>query len=235
VNTGLTSLLKILKDETRRQIILLLNNKGSLTYTELMDSLEVVSTGLLNYHLKVLDDLLAKDEEGKYVLSEKGKLASRLLLEFPDDNNNIRKKPTWWRKFWIAEAIVIPIYSAINIALYFRGYIDAAALYTLTLSGFACIGIGYMIAHIKKDVLSAQGLLKLNRALYLLVGLFTGGFLIWVGLIVAMNMIGVSFWLKGIIGDGTFAITTVIPCYIAGYLLGDWIGKKTNYYIPHYP
>jgi DNA-binding transcriptional ArsR family regulator len=234
VKSGLTSLLKILKDETRRQIILLLSDKGSLTYTELMDSLEVVSTGLLNYHLKVLDDLLAKDEEEKYVLSEKGKLASRLLLEFPDDNN-IRKKPTWWRKFWIAEAIVIPIYSAINIALYFRGYIDAAALYNLTLGGFACIGIGYMITHIKKDVLSAQGLLKLNRVLYLLVGLLTGGFLIWVGLIVAMNMTGISFWLKGIIGDGAFAITTVIPCYIAGYLLGDWIGKKTNYYIPHYP
>jgi len=234
VNTGLTSLLKILKDETRRQIILLLNNKGSLTYTELMDSLEVVSTGLLNYHLKVLGDLLAKDEEEKYVLSEKGKLASRLLLEFPDDNN-IRKKPTWWRKFWIAEAIIIPIYSAINIALYFRGYIDAAALYNLTLGGFACIGIGYMITHIKKDVLSAQGLLKLNRALYLLVGLLTGGFLIWLGLMVTLNSIGISFWLKGIIGDGTFAITTIIPCYITGYLLGDWIGKKTNYYIPHYP
>jgi DNA-binding transcriptional ArsR family regulator len=234
MSNGLTSLHKILKDETRRQIILLLNGKGSLTYTELKDSLEVVSTGLLNYHLKVLGDLLAKDEEEKYVLTEKGKLASRLLLEFPDDNS-IRKKPTWWRKFWIAEAIVTPIYLAINIALYFRGYIDATTLYNLTLGVFACIGIGYMITHIKKDVLSAQGLLKLNRALYLLLGLLTGGFLIWGGLTVAMNVTGVSFWLKGIIGDGALAITTMIPCYIVGYLLGDWIGKKTNYYIPHYP
>jgi len=31
-----------------------------------------------------------------------------------------------------------------------------------------------MITHIKKDVLSAKGLRKLNRALYLLVGTFTG-------------------------------------------------------------
>jgi hypothetical protein len=174
-----------------------------------------------------LGDLLAKDEEEKYVLTEKGKLASRLLLEFPEDNN-IRKKPTWWRKFWIAEAIVTPIYLAINIALYFRGYIDATTLYDLTLGVFACIGIGYMITHIKKDVLSAQGLLKLNRALYLLLGLLTGGFLIWGGLTVAMNVTGASFWLKGIIGDGALAITTMIPCYIAGYLLGDWIGKKNK-------
>ena len=156
-----------------------------------MDSLEVVSTGLLNYHLKVLGDLLSKNEEEKYVLTEKGKLASRLLLEFPEDNN-LKKKPTWWRKFWIAQAIVTPIYFAINIALYFRGYIDATTFYNLTLGVFACIGIGYMITHIKKDVLSAEGLLKLNRGLYLLVGLFTGGFLIWGGLTVAMNVTGVS-------------------------------------------
>ena len=234
MNTGLTSLHKILKDETRRQIVLLLNEKSSLTYTELLDSLEVVSTGLLNYHLKVLGDLLSKNEEDKYVLTEKGKLASRLLSEFPEDNN-LKKKPVWWRKFWVAEAIVTPIYLVINVALYFIGYIDMTTFYKLTFGIFACIGIGYMITHIKKEILSAEGLLKLNKALYLLVGLLAGGFIIWGGLTVAMNVIGVSFWLKGIIGDGALALSTMIPCYIVGYFLGDWIGKKTNYYIPHYP
>ena len=212
----------------------MLNEKGSLTYTELLDNLEVVSTGLLNYHLKVLGDLLSKNEEEKYVLTEKGKLASTLLLEFPD-NTNLKKKPMWWRKFWVAEAIVTPIYLAINIALYFMGYIDSVTFYNLTLGIFACIGIGYMITHIKKDGLSAEGLLKLNKGLYLLVGLFTGGFIIWGGLTVAMNVTGVRLWLSSIIGDCALAITTMVPCYIIGYLLGDWIGKKTNYYIPHYP
>src|SRR5665647_118460 len=234
MNTGLTSLHKILKDETRRQIILLLNEKSSLTYTELLDSLEVVSTGLLNYHLKVLGDLLSKNEEEKYVLTEKGKLASRLLSEFSEDNN-LKKKPVWWRKFWVAEAIVTPIYLAINIALYFIGYIDATTFYNLTLGIFAFIGIGYMITHIKKEILSAEGLLKLNKALYLLVGLFVGGFIIWVGLTVAMNVTGVRLWLASIIGDLALAIATMIPCYIIGGLLGNWIGKKTNCYIPHYP
>ena len=234
MSSGLTSLHKILKDETRRQIVLLLNEQGSLTYTELLDRLEVVSTGLLNYHLKVLGDLLTKNGEEKYVLTEKGKLASRLLLEF-SENTNLKKKPTWWRKFWIAEAIVTPIYLAINIALYFKGYIDATTFYNLTLGIFACIGIGYMITHIKKEILSAEGLLKLNKALYLLVGTFTGGFTLWAGLTVAMNVTGVRLWLAGIIGDGALAITTMIPCYIIGGLLGNWIGKKTNYYLPHYP
>lgn len=234
MSKGLFFLHKILKDETRRQIILLLDEKSGLTYTELMDSLEVVSTGLLNYHLKVLGDLLSKNEEEKYILSEKGKLASRLLLQFPEDNQ-VGKKPRWWRKFWIGQAIVIPVYFAINFVLYLMCYINAATLYRLSLAAFAIIGIGYMVTHIKKDVLSAEGLTKLNRGLYLLVGTFTGGFILWGGLTVAMNVTGIRSWLDGIIGDGPLAITTLIICYIVGGFIGDWIGKKTNYYVPHYP
>lgn len=64
MSSGIASLHKILKDKTRRKVILLLNEKGSLSYTDLMDELEIVSTGLLNYHLKVLCDLIAKNEEG---------------------------------------------------------------------------------------------------------------------------------------------------------------------------
>lgn len=81
MSSGLTSLHKILKDDTRQKIILLLNEKGSLGYTELLDATESSSTGLLNYHLKVLGDLLTltKNEAGQYLLSEKGKLAFRLL------------------------------------------------------------------------------------------------------------------------------------------------------------
>ena len=82
--SSLTSLHKILKDETRQKIITLLNEKDSLGYTELMDNTEVGSTGLLNYHLKVLGNLIIKNESGQYVLTEKGKLASKLLEEFPE-------------------------------------------------------------------------------------------------------------------------------------------------------
>jgi DNA-binding transcriptional ArsR family regulator len=69
MSSGIASLHKILKDESRRSIILLLNEKGSLSYTELLDASDTGSTGLLNYHLKVLDDLLSKNGNGKYILS----------------------------------------------------------------------------------------------------------------------------------------------------------------------
>jgi DNA-binding transcriptional ArsR family regulator len=61
MNADLAALHKILKDETRRQILLLLNDKA-MTYTELMGAAEVISTGILNYHLKVLGDLVTKNE-----------------------------------------------------------------------------------------------------------------------------------------------------------------------------
>jgi predicted transcriptional regulator len=98
MNSGFASLHKVLKDETRRKIVLLLNEKGSLSYTDLMKTLEIDNTGRMNYHLKVLDDLIMKREDGQYALTEKGKLASRLLLDFPDENRQqLGMKPKWWR------------------------------------------------------------------------------------------------------------------------------------------
>lgn len=71
---------------------MLLNEKGSLGYTDLMVKLGISNTGRLNYHLKVLDDLVLKNDGGQYALSEKGKLASRLLLEFPEDTGQLYKQ-----------------------------------------------------------------------------------------------------------------------------------------------
>jgi predicted transcriptional regulator len=99
MTAGIESLHKILKDQTRRKIVLSINEKGSLSYTELMNAVAVSSTGTLNYHLKVLSDLLTKDETGQYMLTEKGKLASKLLLEFPERENQEQVKNKWVREF----------------------------------------------------------------------------------------------------------------------------------------
>lgn len=77
------SLYKVLKDKTRRKIVLQLSRNGPLIYVDLMNALEITNTGRLNYHLKILGDLLEKDENGKYRLTEKGALASQLLRQFP--------------------------------------------------------------------------------------------------------------------------------------------------------
>ena len=100
----IASLHGILKDETRQKIIRLLNEQESVSYTDLLNSLEVVSTGLLNYHLKVLSDLLTKNETGQYMLSEKGELAYRLLEAFPKESNQLQKRKRQ-KQFWTIAAL----------------------------------------------------------------------------------------------------------------------------------
>jgi hypothetical protein len=84
MDVDLASLHKILKDPTRRNIVLLLSRKGQLAYMQLMNLLEITNTGRFNYHLKILADLIEKGEDGKYRLSERGQLAYQLLQKFPE-------------------------------------------------------------------------------------------------------------------------------------------------------
>ncbi len=128
MDSGLDSVYKILKDETRRKIMLLLNEKGSLNYTDMMAELGIASTGTLNYHLKILGELLTKNGGGQYVLTEKGKLASRLLLEFPEEDNQLREKRKWWSRFWVAAILVPSVVLAVGLAAYFLGNMTDVAL-----------------------------------------------------------------------------------------------------------
>jgi hypothetical protein len=74
----------VLKHPIRHKIVLALYATKSLSYTDLMGAVEASNTGKFNYHLKILGDLIAKDAEGKYVLSEKGQLAAQFLQKFPE-------------------------------------------------------------------------------------------------------------------------------------------------------
>jgi len=94
MDLDMPSLYKILKDKTRRKIVLTLHEKSSLAYVDLMNILEITNTGKLNYHLKILGDLLKKDEFGKYRLTDKGMLASQLLQQFPIEKPIVRKPVT---------------------------------------------------------------------------------------------------------------------------------------------
>lgn len=128
MTSDLTSLHKILKDETRRKIISLLDEKGSLGYTDLMNTVGVASTGTLNYHLKILGDLLEKNEAGQYGLSEKGKVASRLLVEFPEQDYSLQAKKTWWKRFWVVAVVLDLAGLLLVLSLNVLGYLDFAGM-----------------------------------------------------------------------------------------------------------
>lgn len=83
MSVDLPHLHAILKDRTRTRILELLEQRERLSYVELQNLLGITHTGKLNYHLKILGDLISKEEEtGQYTLSEKGRLAVTLLGKF---------------------------------------------------------------------------------------------------------------------------------------------------------
>ncbi len=85
------SLFYKLSDENRNKILTKLS-ESNLTFSELIEKTGIANTGTLNYHIRILGDLILKNEEGKYMLTEKGRLASKLLTEFPEDTIELSKQ-----------------------------------------------------------------------------------------------------------------------------------------------
>ena len=78
------SLSDVLKHSMRRRILLALYERKTMSYVDLMDLVQATNTGKFNYHLRILGDLIEKDQNGKYVLTEKGQMAAQLLQKFPE-------------------------------------------------------------------------------------------------------------------------------------------------------
>lgn len=62
----------------RKRIIEFLSEKGEAGFKDLKESLDA-TVGTLYYHLEILGDLVTQNERRKYVLTEKGKAAKKLL------------------------------------------------------------------------------------------------------------------------------------------------------------
>ena len=83
MKNGVASLHNILKDETRRKMVLLLNEKGHLSYTDFMRELEISNTGRLNYHLK--------EKMDNTCLAKRANLLGVCYLNFLRRIRNLRK------------------------------------------------------------------------------------------------------------------------------------------------
>jgi hypothetical protein len=235
MSSGIASLYKILKDETRKRIILLLNEKGTLTHTEMMEALGFSTTGLLNYHLKILGDLLTKNEGGQYSLSEKGKLAAKLLIEYPD--TQLSGKPKWWRTFWIQTAIALPIMVASALALFFSGIIGLERLYQVLISIIFIIGFAYMLQHILRDILSKKKKLLIAKIGYTAGGVSLGLWVAYFG--VGLSLAGISALLGNRFGPGNplyhffwsiwYQVFGVLVAPIIGAILMYRFGKKRRF------
>lgn len=68
-----------LKHPVRRQILLLLEQKGEVSFTDIQSAVGIGDTGLMSYHLKELAPLVERSERGKYCLSEVGQVSIALF------------------------------------------------------------------------------------------------------------------------------------------------------------
>ena len=229
--SGIASLHKILKDETRRKIILLLNENGSLSYTDLMDTLGIVSTGTLNYHLKVLGDLLSKNEGGQYTLTERGKLASRLLIEFPEANNQLERKK-WQRRFWTAVGVSQIVILITVLALHFLGYIDFATAVQSAIVAVSGIALAYFGYRMQRTI-PAPGSTRFKIAytmgggcLGVGIAFFGTPLLSWFSVRLGGPNI---FWLLD--NESGIFIVLVVPAILGG-VAGYFLGKRNGFRKP---
>lgn len=71
-----TRINRILANPTRRTILELLRQNMEMSYVEIRQTLGSINTGRLNYHLRILGDLISKNPvTGKYILTEAGSAA----------------------------------------------------------------------------------------------------------------------------------------------------------------
>ncbi|MCL1977077.1 MAG: ArsR family transcriptional regulator [Candidatus Bathyarchaeota archaeon] len=205
---------KILKDETNRQLLLLLNEKGALTSEELTDALNV-TPGLLGHHLKVLNDLVKKTVDDKYVLSEKGKQVHALLNDLPTSAGVSRR----WKITWFISIVINIVIASI------LGYISNSPrpifiLMLLVLSGLI---LSYALKVKPKST---------GRILYITLGAAFIG-LSWLFI---MKIVRDEYYFArfppGSTGDNIISILIIVACYVIGGLVGEWIGRKMQYKLP---
>jgi len=70
----------VLGHPLRRSIIKIIGETGSASFTDLKEKLDV-SVGTLYYNIDLMEGLVGQDESKRYILTHKGKIAYRLLIE----------------------------------------------------------------------------------------------------------------------------------------------------------
>ncbi len=126
-----STLHKALRDETRKKIILQLHTAGTLAYTDLMNRLDITNTGSLNYHLKKLNNLIEKNEQGAYTLTEKGTAAAELLEKLPSQipsSRALRASDTLLIGFLGFLLILLPAYAEVFATSATLGFLLAGVL-----------------------------------------------------------------------------------------------------------
>jgi hypothetical protein len=134
------------------------------------------------------------------------------------------KKSNWLKPYWIiltVSVIVFGVVSALFLNVPLERVIPATVLILLA------TGFGYYM-RVRPNI-------KFNRGMYVGLGVFVLGFVLWFFLMISLNATGIRRLIDQTIPDGVLALITLLLCYIAGGFIGDLIGRRRDYRLPLYP
>jgi uncharacterized RDD family membrane protein YckC/DNA-binding HxlR family transcriptional regulator len=77
---SVSKILSVLSHKIRREILLILHEKGDTSFTELLNTLKI-DTGKLSFHIRSLSAFIEQSESGKYKLSRAGEDAIRVIKD----------------------------------------------------------------------------------------------------------------------------------------------------------
>lgn len=129
-------------------------------------------------------------------------------------------KPGWWKPLWIGIIVCTLVLGFVSFFLWHVPIERAVSAVALTL---VCIGISYYIR--------VRPSMKVNRALYVLLGISPIGFGLWI--IWAVS--GIGRLITNAVGAFPSLLISWVVCYGIGAFIGDWIGKRRNYQLPLSP
>jgi hypothetical protein len=127
-------------------------------------------------------------------------------------------RPWWWRPLWIYVIVATIILGIFN---YIFLHFPLDKVFTYVIITFILIGFAYYIR--------IRPSRRINRAIYILLGITPIGFFIWVAYALL-----VARYVNEIFGPNASLVITII-IYVLGAYIGDKIGKWRNYELPMTP
>lgn len=113
----ITKIYGALSHPLRKRIVELIGQKSLAGFKDLKDTLEV-SVGTIYYHLEMLEDLITQNEEKKYILTNKGKLALKFLSSSEEQlriKTNLEKRKASVFSSFIQEIVFLrKLYSSLT-------------------------------------------------------------------------------------------------------------------------
>ncbi len=94
-DNGSNKYLKVLSNPIRQRILNLVAEQGSISFTSIKEEL-ILTDGSLFYHLKSLTELLEKDGQNFYKLSDHGKIVVDTIIHKVSVPETIEEKKEWF-------------------------------------------------------------------------------------------------------------------------------------------